>query len=561
MPKQQVQIIKNVHGKKIFESKRGTYVEALLDYLEHNGNLRGLDHTKKNLTGLIVPENTDFSGSIFCETIFKRITSPKCIYDNSLFQNVVADTLILTGSTFKKCDMINNKFSIGNMSFCDLSEANMVDNTFKYMKFFKTVLNNAEIENGHIIDCSMPFASFVKTTCINVDFDGTKFAPKDYIGKIGKKFKKTAIDNQNKAHLSFIDWVSSLYAGAKFIGCNYTEKTEIPTIIDDFPSDYRYQNYARGAANVAITGGLYETFEYAHNFADQIMSSDVMRSHLVTSVAPYLDHIHPGTVGVLGAGVLLSFGLFSDKMKDFLNDMARKAVGGGWQMMRIANVTLLDSLRDMAHLTVLAGKKSDMAPIKAALIATSLNWSKINKKWEYQNKFWDVMMDRGRIIVCNKAHLDKALELLGHFDKKSFKHLHRRVTLVSHDHRTTDHPAAVSVAPNRDVRAVWRVQDEDYDGHITFAWSGNGSIMHTASIPPLEKSKMEAIMQKYPEINRTVRGGPETCIRKMIDPFMNEDQPRPSLLRKAAEKFTELAFSEQSYVDLFKSNEPHGYTP
>lgn len=531
--------IKNTKGKSVFKAECASYNEALLKYLAINGNLRDLDHSGKTLTGIVLPDKTDLSGSIFGKkTNFRQITAKECKFDNCIFQDIHAVSLILSGSTFLNADFMDSVFESFNVNFGDFTGANIIKTQFRTCHGFKAVLDDTQIEDSKIINSKIPFASFVNSTCMNVDFCGTRFVPEKFAGKEGKKFWKKAFDTNNNKDIGVIEWISSLYEKAKFIGCNYNDKTVIPTAIRDFPADYRYQNYARGGANIAITGFMYEGVETVNRTLENIMNSDVMHSHLINNVAPYLDHIHPGTVGILGAGALLAIGLINDKMKDLIDDVARQVVGKGWRMMNVTKATILDSMKDMAHLTVLAGRRADLAPIRAALIATSLGWTRINKKWQFQNRFWSVALDTGRIIVCNKSHLEQALELLENFKNSNTKRVHKRVTLVSHDHRTTDHPTAISISPNQSVRAVWRVRDENYDGHITYAWDGNGNVMHSGSVPEIADDKLRELLAKHPEIQSAIRGGPKACLTKMIRPLIEKSDNHPTVSQTVTDKVT-----------------------
>lgn len=549
------------NGVVLYRRENASYREALESYIAEGGTLSGLDHSGKNLAGLILPELSDLSGSDFTGTVLNDTRMVRCKLENCVFYKTKMNGMSATRAKFDHSEFFDCQVNYATLKFVDMKFTKIVDTNFFRIRGYRMDFESAEIENSNIRDSNISLANFVDAYAVNVDFEGSAFVPGDFAAGRGRHQISEIIRNKDTKKMKFIEWINSLYSGAKFVGCRYDDALippvkKFPTdyvnfrskkYINNFPNDYRYQRYARTAANIGVTVSAYVALESINHLVEEFIRSDFLRSSLVERVAPYLDKLHPGTVGLIAAGTVFSLGLFGDEGKDMVREYIRRSVLAGWRAATIAKETVVDSLRDMANLTILVGSKAALKPIRSALVASSLCWESSGRKgakvWRYRRRFLDVMLDRGRILMCSRQHLEHALEILAHLRGESHEHLHRRVTLVSH-HDDPDRPAAFSILPSRFCRAVWSVEDPEYTGHLTVSWDSHGKREHFGTVPPLDEKAAEDLLARHPEIDTLVRSGPTACLESMLEPVRAKQWPGLfGRLREAAENKLPLGVS------------------
>jgi uncharacterized protein YjbI with pentapeptide repeats len=427
--KNPVWIFRNREGDVIAEIEASTKRKAFLEVLRRGVSLiradlrrldmRGLDLSGINLSGALMDQTTDCRG----------IMAKGIILDDAVIRGTRFEGSTMTRASFQGATIIHNAdFSGVEAGGADFRHAKIWNSDFGRMSAHSALFNHALIKNSNFEAARMENADFSNARIEKSNFKRACLSS-TYFGKMSSKDKE-----ELKKYLPIRT------RNAVILGCAYDEKTVIDATIPAFKGDKRgnrVQNATLwGLGALAIGQGVDMASETASHLA------------AVAGVEPVF-----GSVAItVGLGIVVKE-IISDCLKDAASSRLKRAADflrQSWKELTLAGKKKWDVL-------CLLGSTKALSPLRMALQETSEEM----KREGILPYLKFLMADHGQIILCEKEHLAKALNMLANLRETGYRCPHPMTVVMPQGASTGVSPHILHFLPDGRSRVVWNFADED----------------------------------------------------------------------------------------------------
>lgn len=505
--------IKRRDGTIVISGADISYAELFGRYIEGGGDLRGLDHTGRDLSEMRLPIGADMTGSDFTGATLSYISAPMAIFHRCVFNHTDAFSMHAARAEFDGSDIFDSKFKRSIIKRGRFRRIQAIKSDFSDMFIQYGDFDTARIDECDFTDTEAHFSRWTGAAAEKCDFTRMKFVPHRWAGNRGGKLLRAHMASNQSNRASFSDAFRQSFSRSRFVGCRYDGASMPPSSVNDFPGDYTMAKTIAGGIGFASIALLVSLDEGANGAIRHLMEIPGVKEAVGQAAQRVSSNYGVAVIGVMGA-------LAIAKANDAIKDRATEVVGVVSQKLfsqeRVFQRNIVGKAGDLADMVMLVGSARSMRPVRAAMIASSVNWQRgvdntpgpdgkpCRKKSRllYKRRFWTASFDKAKIVVCNKEHAKDALTILAIMHGLHRGHIERQMIFmpVRRHHEQGGGLAAVSVSPKHEMRAVWEIEDEDWHGCVSILWDGNGRYVQADCVPDLPYARKKRLFTDHPEL-------------------------------------------------------------
>lgn len=506
-------LIKHRDGTVAASGTDTSYAALLERYVKLGGDLRGLDHTGRDLSEMRFPPGADMTGSDFTRAMLSYVSAPAAIFHRCVFNHTDAFCMHAARAEFDGSDIFESKFNRSIIKRGGFRRVQAIKSDFSNSFIQYGDFDMMRAEECAFVDTEANFSRWTGVVAEKCDFTRMGFVPHRWAGKPGEKLLKEHMTSNEPNKARFFDAFRQSFSRSKFVGCRYDGALMPPPSVSDFPADYTMARVIASGIGFSSIALLVSLDESANSAIEHLMEMPGFRdviSHAVQHISPSYGIAVAGVVGALAIA----------KINDAIKDRAAAAVGAIGQRLfsreRVFQRNIAGKAGDLMNMVILAGSARSMKPVRAAMIASSVNWERgvdntpgpdgkpCRKKSRllYRRRFWTASVDKAKVIICDKEHAKDALAILAIMHGLHRGHIERQMIFMPvRRHREPGGGlAAVSILPGHEMRAVWEIDDADYRGCVSILWDGNGRYVQADCVPDTPYARKKQLFADHPEL-------------------------------------------------------------
>jgi uncharacterized protein YjbI with pentapeptide repeats len=464
--------IRTIHriDKTILASEEAPSILGLIQRLAKRGvdlshmDLSHLPDTDLRLSGLYLPKGTKARGvnwghASLNESVMKEVDLSRCIWENVSLNAANMNKSILSGGVFKNVQAQGIVLTSAVVDAC----------TFEDTSFIGSWSNGTSFKNSYFMDCNLTNAKMCGSDHRNTTHIRSNFRASD--------FESYNSNGKRKCVVTKNYWLD-----ASVRDCKFDKKTRFP---------WNAEALARGKKNEDALRGLAVFTSAASVALAATWVEDLLKDHGMTSSSPA---IIIGTSGLVFAVMPVLHEFASKYVKDFLKDSA----------IKIGNVATecYKSGARLSKLVMVAGKKKELLPLRAALESSKLDELE-SRRTGIWNEFKSLVRHDNEIIICDKSHLNAAMKKLTGFMQESYTP--KTPVILVNPSLPKGASASITLSHNGVLKGVFLNKNDEktviiydrFEKHLSVSIAKNGEQAVSFSEHIANQTEVEDIIMNY----------------------------------------------------------------